>query len=262
MFAREVSDAEIAAALANWRTEGWALLPGIASVHTLAGLRERLEDLIAGRAPDPGLFFQPDSLTGRYADLVRAEGWAGPDRAYRKIERLELDDRFRAWLENPLFERVVRAVIPCGVTLYRAVLFLKAAHGGSDLPYHQDAGKMWGLDHAPELQLWTALDDAPPAAGCLEVFPRSHLRGLATPLGGVVPAAQVEDAGADAGALRVPARAGDVVLLHTHLWHRSAANTTDAPRRGFTVCYLPETTRCLRTRRAPRRFLALFQDAR
>ena len=204
------------------------------------------------------MFFQPDTPTGHYDDLTFGHGWIGPEAEYRKIEKLEMDPRFREWLANPLFERIVRAVIPGAVTLYRAVIFSKAAKGGSDLPWHQDAGRFWGLDRDPELQIWTALDDAPPEAGCLEFSARSHLAGLATPLGGVVPRANVLAAGADDHALAVPVQAGDVLLIHNHVWHRSAANLTPAPRRGFTVCYMSAETRCTRKKRAPRRFVDVF----
>ena len=33
----------------------------------------------------------------------------------------------------------------------------------------------------------------------------------------------------------VPVRAGDAVLLHGSLWHKSGANTSDAPRRAYTM---------------------------
>ena len=41
----------------------------------------------------------------------------------------------------------------------------KGADGGTELPWHQDGGSFWGLDRDPELQIWTALDDAPVEAG-------------------------------------------------------------------------------------------------
>ncbi len=255
---REVSDAELDAAVGHYRAEGWALLPSVASRPTLEALRKRVDDLVTGRVPDPGLFFQAEGETGRYADVAKVPGWAGPDRAYRKVEKLERDALFRAWIENPVFARVATRIVGTDVTLYRAVLFSKAPRIGSDTPWHQDAGRLWGLDRDPSLQLWTALDDAPPAAGCLEVLPRSHLAGLATPLGGVVPDARVHAADADTRALAVPARAGDVVLLHNLAWHRAGPNVTDAPRRAFTVCYLPASTRCVRTKKAPRTFPRVF----
>ncbi|MES2639949.1 MAG: phytanoyl-CoA dioxygenase family protein [Myxococcota bacterium] len=260
MFRRAFDDDELDHTLATYRTEGWALLPAVASDTTLESLRARASDITSGRVSYPGLFFQPDAPSGRYEDLAFGQGWMGPDTPYRKIEKLELDPLFRAWLQNPLFERIVRRVLPGAVTMYRAVIFNKSPRTGSDLPWHQDAGRFWGLSRDPELQIWTALDDAPKVAGCVEVFPRSHLPGLATPLGGVVPKEKAAAADAESHALPVPVRAGDVMLLHNHLWHRSGPNTTDLPRRGFTVCYMDAATRCTRTKRAPREFVRVFES--
>lgn len=260
-FRRKIADDELDALLVHYRAEGWALLPGVAAEDTLAALRARTEDIASGRVTYPGMFFQPDAPSGRYEDLAFGQGWAGADTAYRKIEKLELDPLFRAWLQNPLFERIVGRVLPGAVSIYRAVLFSKAPRVGSNLPWHQDAGRFWGLDRDPELQIWTALDHAPQAAGCVEVFPRSHALGLATPLGGVVPRDNALSADAELHALPVPVHAGDVLLLHNHLWHRSGPNTTDAPRRGFTVCYMDAATRCTRKKRAPRNFVRVFQES-
>src|SRR6185503_17637850 len=123
----------------------------------------------------------------------------------------------------------------------------KGSGGGTVLPWHQDGGLFWGLDRDPELQIWTALDDAPVEAGCVEVLPGSH-RGRATELGGKIPDELVARAGADARAVPIPARAGEALLIHNHLWHRSGVNATDAPRRAFSVCYMSAATRCMRTR--------------
>ena len=258
---REISDAEIDAAIEQFRAEGYSRLAAVATEESLQGLRERAEAILSGKVQYPGLFFQPDAPSGRYNDLQFGQGWTGPDTNYRKVEKLELDARFRAWLENAVFERIVRRVVVGPVVIYRAVIFSKAARVGSDLPWHQDGGRFWGLDRDAELQLWTGLDDAPPAAGGIEVLPRSHHSGLATPLGGVVPRVNAEAADAEARALPVPTRAGDVLLLHNYLWHRSGPNIPDAPRRGFTVCYMPASTRCLRKKRAPREFVGVFGGA-
>jgi hypothetical protein len=244
--------------LAELAQHGYARLGPVLSDEGLALLRERAEELMLGRISYPGLFFQPDATTGRYEDAPLGLGWQGPSLDYRKLEKLELDPRFRAWLQNPLFERIARAVIREGVTLYRAILFNKGASAGSDIPWHQDGGLLWGLSREPELQIWTALDDAPEDGGCLELLPDSHRNGLATPLGGVVPQEQVLAADAAARAIAVPARAGEALLIHNHVWHRSGRNRPGQRRLAFSACYLGESTRCLRKRRAPRAFFRVF----
>lgn len=258
MLAEGALGRDVGPALARYRAEGYAPLGRVASDEALAALRARADDLMLGRVAYPGLFFQKDANTGSYDDLPYGRGYEGPSLDYRKVEKLELDPLFFAYLNNPLFARLARALAPGGVSVYRATLFTKPAAGGSPLPWHQDDGRFWGIDRPPVLQIWTALDDAPPEAGCVEALPGSHLAGLATPMGGLVPKARVAERGAREGVL-LGARAGEAYLLHNHLWHRSGVNRTGRARRAFTVCYLEAETRCLRKRRQPRQFVRAFE---
>jgi hypothetical protein len=258
----EVDDARIDAALAQLAVEGFSPLGRVADPAVLETLRSRADDIMEGRIVHEGLFFQLDAATGRYEDLPYGRGYEGPSLRYRKIEKLERDSIFRSWLENSVFERIAHRVLGDEVFLLRAMLMTKPPESATPLPWHQDAGLFWGVSPAPRLQLWTALDDAPVAAGCLEVLPRSHTDGLATAQGGVVPAEIVARTGADARAVSLPARAGDVILLHNLTWHRSGANTTACPRRAFSVCFIDAATRCTRTRRAPRQFERMFERGR
>jgi phytanoyl-CoA hydroxylase len=247
----------LAEALAHYRAFGWARLGPVAAPAALAALRRRAEQLMLGEVVHPGLFFQHDSASRRYDDVPRGRGWQGPSLGYRKLEKLERDPLFAAFIANPLFGRVARAVIGPEVALCRAVLFTKAAGGGTELPWHQDAGSFWGLSRDPELQVWTALDDAPVEAGCLELVPGTHGAGLATPLGGVIPGEVVARSGHAARSILVPARAGEALLLLNLCWHRSGRNATGAHRRALTVCLMDAATRCTR-RRSPRQFQRLF----
>lgn len=256
MLRAEAERMDLSAALTRLDAEGYAPLGRVLGDEGLAALRERAEDLMLGRVADPGLFFQMDATTGAYEDS--GLGWRGPSLAYRKIDRLEKDACFRAWLSNPLFERIARARIPGGVVLYRAILFNKGSPGGGEIAWHQDGGTLWGLSQEPELQIWTALDDAPVDGGCLEVLPGSHRQGLARPMGGVIPEEQLLAARVRERAVPVPVQAGEVVLLHNQLWHRSGKSREGHRRRGFSVCYMSDATRCLRTKRAPRSFFRVF----
>jgi phytanoyl-CoA hydroxylase len=250
---------DISSPLARFAEHGYARLGRVASEAGLRALRQRADDLMLGRVTYPGLFFQRDTETGRYDDLEFGKGYEGPSLNYRKIEKLEKDPLFLEWIENPLFERVARSLIEGDITIYRAVLFNKPASGGTELPWHQDGGRFWGLTIEPILQIWTALDDAPAASGCVKVLPGSHLGGLASPLGGLVQEAALSAMDAERGAIDLPAEAGEAILIHNHLWHRSSVNTTGLPRRAMTVCYMTASARCVRKKRAPRVFVEVFR---
>ncbi len=250
---------DLSEALRHFDEHGYARLGVVANESALEALRARTNEIMLGQVTYEGLFFQLDNETGKYEELVFGKGWEGPSLNYRKIEKVEKDPVFRAWLENPLFERVARSLLPNDITIYRALIMNKAERGGTHLPWHQDGGAFWGLDRDPTLQVWTAIDDAPLEAGCIEVVPGSHKGGLATHLGGVVPANFVEAADAESRAVALPVRAGEVVLLHNHLWHRSGVNVTGNPRRAFTVCYMDAATRCKRKKKAPRVFTRVFE---
>jgi phytanoyl-CoA hydroxylase len=256
---QQAAGLDLSAALAELERHGFARLGRVLDDAGLQALRERADALMLGQVVYEGMFFQLDAVTGRYEDAPLGLGWQGPSLAYRKLEKLEKDPLFLAWLENPLFERLVRAQISGEVALYRAILFNKGADGGSNIPWHQDGGALWGLSEAPTLQIWTALDDAPRDGGCLELVPGSHRTGLATPLGGIVPLAQVQAADAERRAVAVPVVAGEALLIHNYVWHRSGRNRPGQQRRAFSVCYMSAAIRCLRTRRAPREFFRAFR---
>ncbi len=259
MLTAEAATCDIDAVMEHYREFGYARLGRVCGDNALQAMCARTEDLMLGRVVYDGMFFQKDAPNRRYEDLVFGRGYEGPSLAYRKIEKLERDPLFSAWLRNALFERVCRRVYTTpAIHLYRAVIFSKAADGGSNLPWHQDAGNFWGLSEDPQIQIWTALDHAGEDAGCLEVIPRSHIWGLVSPLGGVVPRHRARELEAESKVVKLPARAGDAILIHNYLWHRSGHNETPNMRRAFTACYLSGTTRCLRTKKAPREFERVF----
>lgn len=250
---------DVASAIEHYREHGYARLDRVFDDEMLQGLRERADDLMLGRVVYPGLFFQLDAASGRYEDAPIGIGWQGPSLQYRKLEKLEKDPRFLAALSHPVFEQVVKAVIPGDVVIYRAILFNKAAVGGSDIPWHQDGGKLWGLSKDPELQIWLGIDDASVDGGCIEVLPGSHRNGLATPLGGVVPPDHVAREKANENKMTLPCKAGECLLIHNEVWHRSGKTLTGQRRLGFSVCYMSAATKCLRKKRTPRDFFKVFR---
>jgi len=249
---------DLAAIAKAFDRDGYVQLGRLVDDGTLASLRRRSDALMLGEITYGDMFFQHDSATGRYEDLNYKKGYVGASLGYRKLEKLELDPVFRAHVDHPRFERIVRHFIAGPSTVYRATLFNKSAAGGSPLPWHQDGGKYWGVDPDPFLQIWTALDDCGLDAGCVEVVPGSHAAGLDSPLGGVIQHPEEKLRGLSI--VPLPARAGEVMLIHNNVWHCAGVNHSGKPRRTISVCYMSASTRCLRTRRAPRNFFRAFQS--
>ena len=51
----------------------------------------------------------------------------------------------------------------------------------------------------------------------------------------------------DEKVIDLEAEAGEAILIHNWLLHRSAVNTTDQPRRAFSVTYMEASTQNIKT---------------
>jgi hypothetical protein len=54
-------------------------------------------------------------------------------------------------------------------------------------------------------------------------------------------------------------QAGESLLLHNVVWHRSGKTRTGQRRLGFSACYMTEQTRCVRKKKQPRQFFRAFE---
>ena len=93
-------DLELDAPLSAFARKGYARLGPVLAPDAAQQLAQRADALMLGEIRYPGLFFQHDSPTGHYRDLAFGDGWVGPSRRYRKLEKLELDPLFTAWIDR------------------------------------------------------------------------------------------------------------------------------------------------------------------
>ena len=136
-------------ALAHFREHGYARLGRVMNDDTLRRAPHARRRHHARPRHLPGSLLPEGHRDRPYPDLVFGRGYEGPSLNYRKIEKLEKDDLFLQWIENPLFERVSQALIGGPIVIYRSMLMNKASQGGTVLPWHQDGGLFWGLDRDP-----------------------------------------------------------------------------------------------------------------
>ena len=234
-----------------WRffeANGYLSLGRVLDDSGLDALSRRIDDIMLGTAPVDydRLLMQIDSTTGRYEDAgAQSRGWKGATRGDRKIQNLEHDPLFGAYVERPEFREIAARVYGAGtpVACFRAMFMNKPARRGTLLPWHQDC---WtDLDRQPLITAWTALDPATVANGCVEVVPGSHRRGRVNTAhaSGFLTEAQAEEHCPPDRRAYLELAAGEAVLLHNRLLHRSDVNATDTPRRAFSVCYMDGRTR-------------------
>jgi len=229
--------------LADFERDGLLRLGRVVTSGELAGLRQRIDQIMLGEVSYPDMLMQLDSDTGRYEDAPeQTTGFKGATLSYRKIEQLERDPRFLRYLQKPLFRAIARRFIGPDVTAYRSMFMNKPAHQGTLLPWHQDGGENWGLDRDPPITLWLALDDATRENGCVEVVPGTHRLGLLSARGHTITEEQAVRH-CSVGAVHLELLAGECVLLHNFLLHRSGRNDTPRPRRAFSVCLMDARTR-------------------
>ena len=221
---------------------GYLRLGKVAAPEELAGLQRRIDDLMLGRIRYTTMRMQLfEAGTGK---LRRTLGNEAATLSYRRIDDLEQDPLFLAYMQHPLFQRICRRYVGEAVSVFRSMFMNKPARWEQTLPWHQDVGAGWGIDRNPILTVWTALDEATAANGAMEIVPGSHLHGVINERHFL--SAEEEARYAPPGKVEpLEAEAGEAVLLHNLLLHRSGTNPTDRPRRAFSVTYMEAGTRTL-----------------
>lgn len=220
---------------------------GSLSPESLSQLRQAIDNIMLGTADVPydRLLMQLDSSSGNYGELGRqTRGFKEATLNYRKIQNLELVPVFRQYLEQDLFRGICQAVYgDTPIACFRAMFMNKPAHGGTQLPWHQDRWR--ALDRDPLVTIWTALDDATLDSGCIEITPGSHQLGVLNPehASAFLTDKQCREWSASENIEALEVRAGDVYLLHNGVLHRSGLNAGLSPRRAFSVCYMDDRTK-------------------
>jgi hypothetical protein len=244
----------------RYEEDGFLMLGQVLTPDDLKALQDQIDAIMLGTAEVEydRLLMQLDSTTGAYADAPeQSMGHKGSTLAYRKIQNLEHDRLFGDYMQRPLFRDIcARTYGPeTPISCFRAMFMNKPSNQGTKLPWHQDA---WvDLDRQPLITVWTALDPATKANGCVEVIRGSHRQGLINPEhpSGFLTEEQAEAHCRPEKVEYLELDPGEAVLLHNWLLHSSDVNRTMIPRRAFSVCYMDGNT----VSRSGGRFTPVFE---
>jgi hypothetical protein len=231
----------------QWREydqRGYLNLGRILDESELQALRQRMDDIMLGRVRYASLQLQLDT-GGAYEDLPDpVAGLSEVTLAYRKVQGLEADPLVLQVIQRKLFREICARHYGrhASISIFRAMMMNKPAGQGTHLPWHQDAGDVWKLDRDPLVTIWIALDRATEANGCVQIIPGSQRLGLLSKNGSTVSESHAQAHCPESAIVNLEVEAGEGLLLHNWLLHRSGVNRTDVPRRALTFCYMDGRT--------------------
>jgi len=222
--------------------QGYVRLGHVAPPAEIEALCRRIDDIMLGRVRYERILMQLCPSAGKPELSVQTKEFKGASLQYRKIQDLEQDPLFRAYLQKPLFREITRQILGEEVSLMRAMFFNKPAGQGVPIGWHQDGAGGWGLTIPPRVTIWTALDPTTLANGCLRIVPGTH-RSKLPARGDLLSPEECALHAPEEKQRALEMERGEVVLLHNWTLHHSGVNRTESPRRAFSVCYLDAATR-------------------
>ena len=153
---------------------------------------------------------------------------------FRKIGGItDISEPFDRLMRHPRIIERLHPIMGDTLQLWRDVCMMKPARVGREKPWHQDSS-YWPWEPMSLVSAMTALDDATPENGCLQIIPGTH-HDVMQHFGQEL---QVEiDEAMQARTRYVPLNAGDTVLFHSLLLHASEPNHSEQNRRVCIISY-------------------------
>ncbi len=224
----------------SWNDNGYFIQRGFSDEAEVARLVERVNEI--GRSyeltPEKPFEFEGDFVVQSERRSLDAVDPAERVAKIFKLHRPEAlfnavatDRRLLGWLAE-----LVGDDVDCFLSQ-----FIFKRPGALGQPWHQDQW-YFRLDPPKQIGVWLACTDATIDNGPLWIVPGSHTEGVHEKVEGDprpdAPLGYVEIQGADTSAEEpVLMKAGDIMLFHTHLRHRSTDNGSDAMRAAMVYHY-------------------------
>ena len=242
--------------LATYQEQGYVRLGKVAPDEEINALCQRIDDIMLGKIRYDKMLMQLCPSAGKLELTKQTKVFKGSTLKYRKVQDLEQDPLFLPYIQHPLFRDITRKIIGEEVSAFRTMFFNKPAGQGVPINWHQDGAGGWRLSIPPKVTIWTALDATSVANGCLQIIPGSH-KSMIPEKGDLLSPEERAIHAPDEKRIYLEMEMGEVTLLHNWTLHRSEVNTTNHPRRAFSVCYIDAATHQVTT---GRRYPVVFPE--
>ena len=193
--------------------------------------------------PDVFDLAEIDAINAEIERLRRQQFEADPANVNRNfIFRLaQQSPIMQSLCAEPRILALIEDIVKPGISIYSAKLVEKPPFDDTVCHWHQDnAYYNKNADSRCRMSIWLPLQDTDESNGGLWVVPGSHKHGTreASPLkDGVCNVAIADGRQPIEGAIPVTIKAGEILLFHADLWHRSLGNRSSQIRRSFIVSY-------------------------
>lgn len=230
----------------QYHRDGYLVLGKLVTDEELTALQNRIDEIMLGKARVnyDNMLMQLDSESGKYEDAgIQSRGHKGKTLGYRKIQDLEFDPLFLAYMQKPIFKEICDHEYghATPIACMRAMFFNKPRNKGTKLPWHQD--RWSNYDRDPLVTIWAALDPATRANGCVEIIPGSHRRVINPSHGsGFLTPEQAAEICTPEKTIFLELKPGEAALLHNWTLHSSDVNRSEIPRRAFSTCFMDANT--------------------
>ncbi len=151
-----------------------------------------------------------------------------------------LSPGFHDVLWNPAFVVAASQILKGAVRFWHDQLFVKPAHHGGVVIWHQDYSYWTRTKPMAHLTCWIGLDDSTRENGCLHYVPRSHLWNLlpredfANDMD-TIKDALTEEQKREFKPVAIELKKGECSFHHPMMVHGSYANGSDRPRRAMVI---------------------------
>ncbi|MGI9430983.1 MAG: phytanoyl-CoA dioxygenase family protein [Myxococcota bacterium] len=217
-----------------WERDGFLILRGFADSAVLGTMEKRIVELV--RTADTG-----ESIGDAYVvpELALADR-EPPEARTSKVFRVHREEPvFREFAEQPALLDRVESILGPELDCFLSQFIFKRP-GALGQPWHQDAF-YFPFDRGPQIGAWLAVTDATLDNGPLWVLPGSHREPVHDVVGDRrehANFAYVEIVDHDMEqAIPVLMTAGDLLLFHSHLMHRSTDNESETGRAAMVYHY-------------------------
>ena len=213
---------------AQWEREGFFVVKDFADAATRERMLETI--LVLVRRADAGGDIAPAYVVPE--SVLQAEARRPEDRVSKVFRVHRQVPVFHDFVRQPRLVELLGGILGPDVDCFLSQFIFKLP-GALGQPWHQDAF-YFPFDRGPQVGAWLAVTETTAENGPLWVLPRSHTE----PLHDAVPDARehanmayVEIVDHDtSAAFPVLMDPGDLIVFHSHLFHKSSDNVADYMR--------------------------------